>query len=130
MDIETQLEKAAKLLSQGRIWESQKIYDDIIDFDSDCEPAIINKAIIFFRDKKYMEPVNLLSKLKKGERQVDVKLIEASCFYEINDLEQSQSCYNVLSTLVNENNDLIFRVGLSSMQHGFYLSTVKILGKI
>ena len=36
MDIETQLEKAAKLLSQGRIWESQKIYDDIIDFDPDC----------------------------------------------------------------------------------------------
>ena len=130
MDIETQLEKAAKLLSQGRIWESQKIYDDIIDFDSDCEPAIINKAIIFFRDKKYMETLNLLSKLKKGERQVDVKLIEASCFYEINDLEQSQSCYNVLSTLVNDNNDLIFRVGLSAMQHGFYLSTVKILGKI
>ena len=55
MDISNQLEKAAKLLSQGRIWESQKIYDEIIDFDPECEPAIINKAIIFFRDKKYTE---------------------------------------------------------------------------
>ena len=30
MDIETQLEKAAKLLSQGRIWESQKVYDEVL----------------------------------------------------------------------------------------------------
>ena len=98
MDISKQLEKAAKLLSQGRIWESQKVYDEVLNFDPECEPAIINKAIIFFRDKKYTETLNLLSKLKKGNRQVDVKLIEASCFYEIDDLEQSQSCYNVLST--------------------------------
>ena len=52
MDISKQLEKAAKLLSQGRIWESQKVYDEILNFDPECEPAIINKAIIFFRDKE------------------------------------------------------------------------------
>ena len=64
MDIETQLEKASKASESGRIWESQKIYDDIIDFDPDCEPAIINKAIIFLEIGNIWKP-KFIIKIKK-----------------------------------------------------------------
>ena len=34
MDISSQnLEKAAKLLNDGRVWESSKKYDEILEFD-------------------------------------------------------------------------------------------------
>ena len=34
---------------------------------------------------------------------------EASCHFELNKFDKSESCYNVLSSLVDGNNDLIFR---------------------
>ena len=130
MDISSQVEKAAKLLNDGRVWESLKKYDEILEFDPSCSPALINKAIIFHREKKYTDTLNVLSSIKDGERQIDAKLIESSCHFELNKFDKSESCYNVLSSLVDGNNDLIFRVGLSSIQHGFFLTSIKILGKI
>ena len=129
-NIDELLSKAAKLLQEGRIWESCKVYDEVLSIDSKCEAALLNKAIISFRDNKYSEALDLLSNISSVEKIIDTKLIEASCFYELGDLSKSESCYNVLSSRVDGNNDLIFRVGLSAMQHGFFLNAVKILGKI
>ena len=42
----------------------------------------------------------------------------------------AEKTYNVLSSYLNENNDLIFKAGMATLQQGFYLVSVKILGKI
>ena len=42
----------------------------------------------------------------------------------------AEKTYNVLSSYLNENNDLIFKAGMATLQQGFYLVSVKILGKL
>ena len=71
--------------------ESLKKYDEILEFDPNCSPALLNKAIFPSR-KKYTDTLNVLSSIKDGERQIVTKLIEASCHFRLNKFDKSESC--------------------------------------
>ena len=63
-DFEKEIKKAVDLSNEGRIWEAVNIYDKILDSDPKYEPALMNKAILNFQDKKYEEVLELVLKVK------------------------------------------------------------------
>jgi len=129
-DFEKDIKKAVDLSNEGRTWEALNIYDKILDSEPEYEPALMNKAILNFQDKKYKEVLELVSKVKSEANIFDVKFIEANCHFLLGNIEMAEKTYNVLSSYLNENNDLIFKAGMATLQQGFYLVSVKMLGKI
>ena len=115
----------------GNFQKALDIYDNLLNANPEDNDVRVNKSITLMSMKRYEDSIESISNISyESPHGFDKMLIEASCFYNLDRIDEAQDLYIKISNRIPLNKNTIIQIGSKCLEQGFYRSAVEIFSKL